>query len=82
MTTICLANTVLLLLHNELYSYFIGQKLFNIFEMDVECTWILRQGGNCRQFSLLVQKSFSGLFVNPVGWEEYGIEIVERGIII
>ena len=37
--------------------------------MDVEYTWILRQGKNCRQFSLLFLLSFIGPFVYPVEWE-------------
>ena len=34
--------------------------------------WILRQGKNCRQFSLLTGNSFIGQFVHPVGGEGMG----------
>ncbi len=37
--------------------------------MDVEYTWILRQGKNCFQFRLLTLKLFIGQFVHPVGGE-------------
>ena len=39
--------------------------------MDVEYTWILRQGKNCRQFRLITWNSFIGQFVHPLG--EYGV---------
>ena len=37
--------------------------------MDVEYTWIIRQGKNCRQLSLLTCNSLIGQFVHPVGGE-------------
>ena len=35
--------------------------------MDIEYTWILWQGKNCRQFMLLTWNLFIGQFVHPVG---------------
>ena len=35
--------------------------------MDIEYTWILRQGKNCCQFRLLTWTSHIGQFVHPVG---------------
>ena len=40
--------------------------------MDVEYTWILLQGMNCRQYRLLYPLSFFGQYVNPVGNESEG----------
>ena len=40
--------------------------------MDVEYTWILRQGKNCRQLGLLFPLSFIDQFVYPVEGEEIG----------
>ena len=35
--------------------------------MDLEFTWILRNGKNCRQFRKLISLSFIGQFVYPKG---------------
>ena len=51
-------------------------KLLNkVVQMDVQYTWILRKGLNCRQFRLLICWSFIGVFVQPVGEEgmEYSV---------
>ena len=40
--------------------------------MDVEYTWILRQGENCLQFRLLTWTSSIGQFVHPVGGKGMG----------
>ena len=41
-------------------------------KIDIKYTWILGQGKNCRQFSLLTWISFIGQFIHPVGGEEMG----------
>ena len=53
-------------------------KIFFILLMDVIYTWILRQGINCLQFSLLTWTSFIGQFVHPVG-REGGIGYRDEG---
>ena len=45
--------------------------------MDVECTWILWQGENCRQFRLLFPLPFIGQFIHIL-WEGRGWGILPR----
>ena len=40
--------------------------------IDIEYTWILGQGKNCREFRLLTWNSFIGNFVHPVEGEWVG----------
>ena len=54
-----------ILLHPRFFSYW--HKT-----MDVGYTWMLTQGKNCRQFSLLIWNSFIGQFVHPVRGEGMG----------
>ena len=50
-------------------------KLLNkVVQMDVQYTWILRKGLNCRQFRLLIYWSFIGQFVQPVGGGGDGVQ--------
>ena len=50
-------------------------KLLNkVVQMDVQYTWILRKGLNCRQLRLLIYWSFIGQFVQPVGGEGDGVQ--------
>ena len=62
----CETNKTLLLIAQR-------QQANNILDlygiMDVEYTWILWQGKNCCQFSLLTCNSFIGQFVHPLGGE-------------
>ena len=51
---------------------FVPSRMIQFVTMDVEYTWILRQGKNCRQFNLLTWNSFIGQFVYPVGGKEMG----------
>ncbi len=53
-----------------------------LIRMDVQSTWMLWQGKNCPQFSLLTLKSFICQFIRPVGREGDGIKGVEVGITI
>ena len=48
----------------SLYSY--NSLLYSI---DVDYSWILWQGKNCPQFTLLILNSFIGQFVHPEGGE-------------
>ena len=40
--------------------------------MDIEYTWILYQGKNCRQFRLLTCSSFNGQILHPAGGKVMG----------
>ena len=50
--------------------------------MDIEYTWILGQGKNCRQFSLITWNSFICQFVHPLGGKGMGKREWKIGIVI